>query len=301
MNLIKNFAIIIFAFVTTIINVASTNQQPMHVSVETAAEATQETVDVEANSPNPFVVSTKAISINDVASPTKATKAKVPASAEIKSAEVVQTEAKTKLESASKEAVPAVKINTTGATPAPALKRTEKPSEAKTVSDVTVTKENKLEIKPETKEDNKPEPELKTTEPEQEEETAEVEAPVEEKEAETVAVPTVTKNEEVSAVSDLSYRDVFDSSTLLDGRGIMVTKRAANLLASIRKDVERQEKAGKVVTAKTTPVYLCDGDALCAYIEVYVTVDGRDYLDCVIENQQEGYEIDYATGNYNKI
>ena len=89
--------------------------------------------------------------------------------------------------------------------------------------------------------------------------------------------------------------------TLLDGTDIMLTTRAAKLLSSVRKDVERQEKAGKSVYAKSTPVYLQEGDVLCSYIEIYVTLDNKDYLDCVIENQQEGFEINYKTGDYKKL
>lgn len=89
---------------------------------------------------------------------------------------------------------------------------------------------------------------------------------------------------------------VFEKCMLLDDKTeISATHHAAELLKSIKKDISRQEKKGCTVSAISTPV-VYDGDVIPTVIEIQIKVDGEVYLDCIIENVEEGYSINYKTG-----
>ena len=303
MNMAKNLVVMVFVFVVSIMNLTgSTNRA---AAVETAKEtvpAEEEFLTVTAEaSPNGTATINGTVAVFNTKKTVLTKTTKVAGEKYTKAMGASITEATASYQLPKETITPAIEKPKTAVPTTTTTKKAEKPASDKTKVTVTTTeveKDEKPEVQPEvTKEDEKKaeEPKVETkTEPIEEPETTE-------SKDEVTVEPVIVQTDEVSAVSDLSYREVYDCGTLLDGTDIMLTTRAAKLLSSVRKDVERQEKAGKSVYAKSTPVYLQEGDVLCSYIEIYVTLDNKDYLDCVIENQQEGFEINYKTGDYKKL
>lgn len=73
---------------------------------------------------------------------------------------------------------------------------------------------------------------------------------------------------------------------------VFVTKKATKL---INKCKNAKSRNGTLGFCEITPMFY-GNNPVCSCFKVYVEIDGEPYIDCMIENKEPGYKIDYSTG-----
>lgn len=120
-----------------------------------------------------------------------------------------------------------------------------------------------------------------------------------ETENETVKVPAPDKapvnsfKVEVGSVILSAGEDEPFEIVVIRGNAFRVTHQCAKILKSINNDVEKKERKGDVVTMEIVPY---DEYLIPSGIDVRITVNGEEYINTRIANIEDGYEIDYVTG-----